>query len=132
MSLSHSFPITVYYEDTDAAGVVYYANYLKFAERARTEWLRSAGVNQSLLWQEHGLGFVVRRCEADYHLPARLDDRLTLESSLHEWHGTGMTMRQLVQRGDEVLVTLLVRIACVSSQMKPVRLPKEIVAALSR
>lgn len=120
----HYFPVTVYYEDTDAGGVVYYANYLKFAERARTEWLRSLGVNQSALWENEGLGFVVKRCALELHKPAKLDDHLSIETHLHEVRRASMTMQQKVRRGEVLLAELVVTIACVNAAFKPVRMPE--------
>src|SRR5581483_12088671 len=95
---AHFFPVRVYYEDTDAAGLVYYANYLKFAERARTEMLRRLGVEQERLRAETGLVFVVRRCAADYLLPARLDDDLVIVTRLKALRGASLDLDQDVQR----------------------------------
>ena len=80
--MTHIFPIRVYYEDTDLAGIVYYANYLKFIERARSEWVRSLGIDQNQLHEEDDVVFAVRRVEADYLQPAHFDDELTVETSL--------------------------------------------------
>ena len=93
---SHSFPIRVYYEDTDAGGVVYYANYLKFAERARTEWLRAVGLHQSELARDDGVLFMVRRCTMDFLASARLDDALRVQSHLKEMGKVRMTMQQSI------------------------------------
>src|SRR5580698_2435411 len=109
MKGKHSFPVRVYYEDTDAAGVVYYANYLKFAERARTEALRLSGIDQSELMREDKIGFVVRKCVVDYLKPAMLDDLLTIETSLHDISKVSMELRQTVRRGTEILVTMDVK-----------------------
>lgn len=119
-----TFPVRVYYEDTDAAGIVYYANYLKFAERARTEALRLGGIDQSDLLREQKIGFVVRRCEIDYLKPARLDDPLTIDTILHDISGVSITMKQTVRRGDEILVVLDVKLVCVGAEMKPVKIPE--------
>src|SRR5579872_1943212 len=96
---THSFPVRVYYEDTDAGGIVYYANYLKFAERARTEALRLAGFDQSELKHEQKIAFVVRRCECDFLKPAFLDDLLTIETRLNDISKVSMRMRQTIRRG---------------------------------
>src|SRR4051812_2774844 len=120
----HSFPVRVYYEDTDAAGIVYYANYLKFAERARTEALRLAGFEQSELMREHKVGFVVRTCACDFLKPAMLDDLLTIETHLNDINKVSMRMRQVIRRGAETLVTLEVKLAVVGSQGKLGRLPE--------
>lgn len=125
----HQFTTRVYYEDTDAGGVVYYANYLKFAERARTEWLRSRGFEQEAMRQEKGLAIVVRHCSADYLAPARLDDQLVIETRLHEMGKVLMTMQQVILRGAKPLVELTVRLACINSSGKPVRWPKDLTDA---
>ncbi|MFO1241602.1 MAG: tol-pal system-associated acyl-CoA thioesterase [Rickettsiales bacterium] len=127
-----SFQVRVYYEDTDAAGIVYYANYLKFAERARTEWLRAVGFEQEKLRAEQGLGFVVAHLEADYKLPARLDDLITIETSLQQHSKVHMTMRQILKKGDATLVILSVKIACVDKNGKPVRIPEQLLHALAK
>ena len=119
----HTFPIRVYYEDTDAAGIVYYANYLKFAERARTEALRSAGIDQSHLMRQHHVGFVVRKCVCDFLKPAMLDDLLTIETRLLDIKKVSLDMAQTVRRGKDALVTLEIRLAVVGDGYKPVRLP---------
>ena len=119
----HCFPVRVYYEDTDAAGIVYYANYLKFAERARTEALRLSGIDQSELMRDHKVGFVVRKCTADFLKPAMLDDLLTIESSLHDISKVSMVMHQTIRRGTEKLVTLEVKLAVVDPGMKLAKLP---------
>lgn len=128
----HRTQIRVYYEDTDAAGIVYYANYLKFAERARTDALRLAGIDQSAMLRDTGTGFVVRHASIEFLKPASLDDLLTLETSLHDMGKASMTMRQSVMRNDELLVTLTVKIACVGSSKKPVAIPETIKDALQK
>jgi len=120
---THSFPIRVYYEDTDAAGIVYYANYLKFAERARTEALREANIAQSSLLRDKKIGFVVRRCIVDFLKPAKLDDLLTIDTKLHDISRVSICMEQRILRGDETLVKLEVKLAVVGSGLKPVKLP---------
>jgi acyl-CoA thioester hydrolase len=128
----HRLLTTVYYEDTDAAGIVYYANYLKFAERARTELLRLLGFGQERLRREHGLAFAVRRCLADYQGAARLDDELVVESRLTALGGASLEVEQTVRRGDERLVRLDVKLACLGPGLKPTRLPPPLRAALAR
>jgi acyl-CoA thioester hydrolase len=103
-------PVRVYYEDTDAAGVVYYANYLRFIERARTDWLRTLGVDQGVLMGTHGIAFAVRSLEADYLKPARLDDELVVHSTLEEVGRAQVVFRQNVLRGDELLFSARVRV----------------------
>lgn len=122
-STHHSFPIRVYYEDTDAAGIVYYANYLKFAERARTEALRRCGIEQTDLMKEHKAGFVVRRVEADFLKPARLDDLLTIKTSLPEMGKASLMMEQVIYRSEETLVKMQVKLAVVNDKMTLAKLP---------
>jgi acyl-CoA thioester hydrolase len=118
------FPLTVYYEDTDAAGVVYYANYLKFMERARTEWLGSLGLSVAELEATHGVVFVVHRMEIDYRLPARLSDRLEATLELVELGRARMVALQQVRRGASVLAEARVTLACVErTNWRPARIP---------
>ncbi|HEU5046888.1 MAG TPA: tol-pal system-associated acyl-CoA thioesterase [Rickettsiales bacterium] len=125
MKPAHTCQYRVYYEDTDTAGIVYYANYLKFAERARTEWLRELGFSQSKWLAESGIGFVVRHCEADFIAPARLDDMISIETHLQEASKVRMKMRQIIKRNEKTLADLTVTIACVK-EGKPARLPPEL------
>jgi acyl-CoA thioester hydrolase len=127
---AYLFPVRVYYEDTDAAGLVYYANYLKFAERARTEMLRRLGIEQDRLRSETGLGFVVRRCTADYVQPARLDDDLTVVTRLQELGAATLELDQEVRRADLTLVRLALQIAAIGRNGRPQRLPPGLRAAL--
>ena len=119
-------PVRVYYEDTDAGGVVYYANYLKFAERARTEMLRHLGIESSVLQDEEGLGFVVRRLEVDYIQPARLDDLLEVHLSLTKVGGASMQGMQRIVRGGEDLVRIEIKLGCMKLSGGPGRLPEKI------
>lgn len=123
---SHCFPIRVYYEDTDAGGIVYHSNYLNFAERARTEALREAGANQSALWQTHGIGFVVRRATVDYSRPARLDDELVVETSLQEFGKASLTLEQIIRRGNETLASVHIKLAIIDRDFKLVALSDEL------
>lgn len=119
-----TIPVRVYYEDTDAGGVVYYANYLKFFERCRTEWMRVAGYGQAQLASESGIGFVARRASIDYLKPARLDDELTIGLLVEKLTRVRVIFRQYVRRGDVELVTGTVEIACVNmSTMTPAAIP---------
>ena len=120
---THVTEIRVYYEDTDSEGIVYYANYLKFAERGRTEMLRAAGIDHPTLWDVHGVGFAVRRVSADYLKPARLDDALTVHSSMTEIRGASLSAQQTVRRGEDDLVHLQVKLACVDRAGRPARMP---------
>jgi acyl-CoA thioester hydrolase len=123
------FPVRVYYEDTDAAGIVYYANYLKFAERARTEMLRHLGVGQEQLRVESGLVFVVRRASADYRRPARLDDDLVIVTRLASLGAATLDLDQEVRRGGDSLVQLSFQIAALGRNGRPHRLPPALRAA---
>jgi acyl-CoA thioester hydrolase len=119
-----AIPVRVYYEDTDAGGVVYYANYLRFFERCRTEWMRHAGYYQSALADEAGIGFVARKACCEYLKPARLDDQLTIGLEVEKLTGVRVVFRQHARRGDEILVTGTVEIACVNmSTMTPAKIP---------
>jgi acyl-CoA thioester hydrolase len=128
---SHRFRCRVYWEDTDAGGIVYYANYLKFAERARTEMLRDAGVEQQRLKDEQGLLFAVKRCACEYVRPARLDDALDVVTSVTAARGASLDMRQEIRRADELLASLDVTIACLSATGAPSRMPANLRNALA-
>ena len=122
--------LRVYYEDTDLAGIVYYANYLKFIERGRTEWLRQLGIDQLAMQQATGHVFAVRRVEADYLRPARFDDLLTVVTELTTGSPARVVVDQKVLRGDEILFTARVTIACLDGKGRPVRLPADLSMAL--
>lgn len=122
---AHVLPIRVYYEDTDAAGLVYHANYLRFAERARSELLRLIGIDQGALRREQGLAFALRDCSLDYLQPAWLDDALLIRSRLTELRGASLRMQQDVMRSGEILVRIDVRVVCLRlSDGRAVRLPR--------
>lgn len=127
----HEIHFRVYYEDTDAAGVVYYANYLRFAERGRTEALRLAGIGQAGLWESQGVGFVVRRVAVDYKAPARLDDVLMIRTEVADVGKTRLGMRQSVVRADTLLAVVEVDVVAVDASLRPVRLPPAVVSALA-
>lgn len=128
----HAHPIRVYYEDTDAAGIVYYANYLKFAERGRTEFLRTLGFENSAIVDEHGLAFVVRHLEADYIKPACLDDALTVKTALLTLKKASFVMNQTVARAqkngaEDIVFDMQVTLACITMPGgKPTALPKSV------
>lgn len=127
-----SWPARVYWEDTDGGGVVYYANYLKFLERARTEWLRSLGFVQTELAKDPGIVFVVASLSIDYRRPARLDDALVVTCDYEPDGATCIRFAQRILRNDELLVEAEVRVACIDARsFRPKRLPAAIVAALS-
>ncbi len=120
------FPVRVYYEDTDAGGIVYYANYLRFAERCRTEFIRSLGAKQQDdLQSPEKTAWVVRRCEADYMAPAVLDDELIVSCRVTNLGGVTATMHQEIRRGQDVLVAINIKVAHISlATKKPVRIPR--------
>ncbi len=124
--LINKLQIRIYYEDTDAGGVVYYANYLKYAERARTELLRSLGIGQSELAQNHNLLFIVRHVELDLIAPARLDDLIEIETIITNISGASIIMEQIIWRNRNKLSSVKVKIACVDTNFKPVRIPQHI------
>lgn len=128
----HKVIMRVYYEDTDTGGIVYYANYLKFAERARTEVLRDLGVTQRILMDEEGLAFAVRRCEVDYLSPARLDDELEVRTSLRALGAASLDLDQAIFRvtgedaAERELARLVIRLAIINRDGRPTRLPAAI------
>ncbi len=121
--MTHIFPIRVFYEDTDMAGIVYYANYLRYIERARSDWVREAGVDQNAM-RADGVVFVVSRVEADYLAPARFDDELRVETDLEKLTRVRMVFRQRVLRADVVLFDSLVTATAMDASGKVVRLPQ--------
>jgi len=124
VSTSFSWPVRVYYEDTDAGGVVYHSNYLSFMERARTEWLRSLGFVQTELRSRLGVIFVVREIGIKYRQPARFDDRLEVHTELLEIGRSLLRFRQAILRDAEVLTEAEVQVVCVDAErLKPVAIP---------
>lgn len=120
------YPIRVYYEDTDAGGIVYYANYLKFAERARTESLRTLGIYQVEKLQESHTGFVVRSCHVEYLKSAVLDDMLVVSSKITEFSAASATIEQKIMRGDDVLATVETKLIYLNvATHRPERIPAE-------
>ena len=126
----HQFDLRVYYEDTDLAGIVYYANYLKFIERARSEWVRALGVDQVALKAAQGLVFAVRRVEADYLRPAKFDDALTVTTECQAVTGARIELSQTVLRGAERLFVAQVTLVCLTDAGQPARIPADIRAKL--
>jgi acyl-CoA thioester hydrolase len=119
-----TWTVRVYYEDTDAGGIVYYANYLKFFERARTEWLRSLGIHQQELLTADGTAFVVRSASVDYLNAARLDDELTLRSSIEKLGRASVQFAQQAWRGDTLLASAQVKVGCVdAATLRPRSIP---------
>jgi len=127
----HRIDLRVYYEDTDLAGIVYYANYLKFMERGRTEALRAAGIDQMRLRAGTGIVFVVRRVTLDYRAPARFDDLLTVETGVARLGGASVEMTQAVRRGTDLLCDGRVTVAAMDACGRPRRLDPDLRAALA-
>lgn len=129
----YNYAVRVYYEDTDAGGIVYHTNYLKFCERARTEWLRELGASQSL-FLEQNIGLVVRRIEMDNIASAKLDDLLTVTSWISEFKRASLVFtQQIADQNNKLICSVIVRIACVNLQLaKPCAIPENILGALKR
>ena len=127
-----SLPVRVYWEDTDAGGVVYYANYLRFYERARSEWLRARGVLQQKLAEESGILFVVRSVNVDYLRPAILEDDLVVTAAVSDVKRASFEMVQDVRRNGELLSKATVKVACISRDTgRPCPLPETVLAVIS-
>ena len=132
-----SWPARVYWEDTDGGGIVYYANYLRFLERARTEWLRSLGYSQQILAREPGIVFTVAGLTAEYRRPARLDDELTITCVPHPERAATIRFEQAIFRGrdpggEPPIFTAEVRVVCVDAHtLKPRRLPESLMNVLT-
>lgn len=125
----HVFQCRVYYEDTDLAGVVYYANYLRYLERARTEWARENGVDQVRLRDEEGLVFAVRRVEADYLSPARFDDLLEVRTEVEAASGARLVLRQEVWRESREILAARVMLAAMDGRGRARRIPARLLRA---
>lgn len=123
MAADFVWTVRVYYEDTDAGGIVYYANYLKFFERARTEWLRAIDVGQHDLLREHDAMFVVKQVSADYHAPAKLDDVLKLTLRIEKLGRASIVFVQEAWCGEQLLNTARVKVGCVDSALRPRAVP---------
>jgi acyl-CoA thioester hydrolase len=127
----HLFSTRVYYEDTDLAGIVYYANYLKFIERARSEWVASLGIDQMALRASQGVVFAVRRVEADFLRPARFGDDLVVETSLQTAGGARLVLEQAITRGGERLFVAVVTLVCLTDDGNAARIPADLRALLA-
>jgi len=128
---SFHWPVRVYYEDTDAGGIVYYANFLKFFERCRTEWLRALGIEQHRLRADEELQFVVVHASIDYLQPARLDDALAIRAEIAQLGRSFIVFAQKALRGDELLATATVKVACLNARTRaPARLPAALATTL--
>ncbi|MDK3017153.1 tol-pal system-associated acyl-CoA thioesterase [Pseudodonghicola flavimaris] len=125
----HQFRVQVFYEDTDMGGIVYHANYLRYIERARSDWVRRLGNDQNAM-RDQGIVWVVRRIEAEYLATAKFEDELLIETTVRDISGVRLTMDQVVRRGDQVIFTASVLAVCMNAAGKPVRLPAEIRAKL--
>ena len=131
-SKAHRFPIRIYFEDTDAGGVAYHANYLRWAERARTESLRDMGLPHQLMMERHHSILVVRRIEVEYWRPARLDDAIVVETRVMAVKGVTLQLDQRMVRGEEALAALHVELACIDRDtLRPRRIPEPWRAALA-
>ncbi len=128
--MSHCHPVRVYYEDTDLGGFVYYANYLKFIERGRSEWVRSCGVDQTALKAARGILFVVRHLEADYLAPAYFEDALMVETELVQIVGSRIILAQRVLRDGAVQFAAKVTLVCVA-EGRPLRVPGDVAGLLA-
>ena len=124
--MTHRWPIRVYYEDTDAAGVVYYANYLRFAERARTEMLHDVGLDQLRIMADDDVVFAVRACNADYLRPARLGEMVAVQTAVEKVGGASITLRQSVVRDGEELVIMKITLVCMHSDGRATRIPARV------
>jgi acyl-CoA thioester hydrolase len=128
--MTHTHTLRVYYEDTDLAGIVYYANYLRFIERARTEWVRSLGIDQTRLQAEQGIVFAVRRVEADYLAPARFDDLIEVRTLVREVTGARIVLAQDVLRGEERLFASVVTLVALRADGRAGRMPAHLLAEI--
>lgn len=130
--IEFTLPVRVYYEDTDTGGIVYYANYLKYFERARTEWLRHAKVEQQLLAEHLGIMFVVKSAQIDYHAPAKLDDELRIMVQVEKMGRASLTFVQQAMRGEQCLVSARVMVACVDkASLRPCAIADEVVRKIT-
>jgi acyl-CoA thioester hydrolase len=121
-----SHPVRIYWEDTDAGGVVYHAQYLAFLERARSEWMRAQGYGQEQLRQKHDLLFAVRAMQLDFLKPARLDDALAVTATLRECRRASVIFAQEIRRGDQRLLTATVRVAALGTDFRPTAIPQSL------
>jgi acyl-CoA thioester hydrolase len=128
------WPVRVYWEDTDGGGVVYYANYLKYLERARSEWLRHLGIDQAALHRDERIQFVVVEAQVRFHKPARYDDLLSVAAAVGSWKGASVSFAQEIRRPDpqgELLLTATIRAACLDAdRLRPRRLPEALLGAI--
>lgn len=131
MTKAHIYSLRVYFEDTDAGGIVYYANYLRFAERARTEMLRSVGIESGHLMRENNISLTVKTCQLDYQKPAHLDDALEVHSRIIKVGGASLNGEQKIKCNGNELVNIQIKLACMAMDGKPARLPDKLRSALN-
>lgn len=124
MSQIHQLPVRVYYEDTDAGGIVYHASYIRFAERGRTEMLRDAGFEHAQLFREQGIAFAVVSMAINFRAPAKLDDLLVVKTSISRLGGASMDMQQDIYRENDAICEIKVTLVCIDNALKAVRLPQ--------
>jgi acyl-CoA thioester hydrolase len=124
--ITHDFPVRVYYDDTDAGGVVYHANYLKFTERARTEYLRVLRFENSKIRDDYGIIIVVKNIEAEYFSPARLDDFLMVQTQVLSVKNTSFVMKQDIYRGEAQVFGMTVVLVCVNGAGRPTKIPESL------
>ena len=125
MAKKFNFNVKVYYEDTDAGGVVYYANYLKFLERARSEAIYSLGFSNSDLFKNHGILLIVKSCNIEYKKPAKFEDKLQIVSETFSFTKTSFLMRQDIKRNDELISVADIHLVAVDKNGKPSKIPEE-------
>ena len=130
--MTHHFALRVYYEDTDLAGIVYHANYLKFIERARSEMVRAAGISQSAMKAAGGIVFAVRRMQVEFLAPAKFEDELAVETRVAALSGARLDLDQDVRRGDLVLFQARVQVVCLDAKGRATRIPADIRQKLTR
>ena len=129
--MAYKTEVEIFYEDTDCGGVVYYANYLRFFERARTRMMISLGVDPAA-WQKKGIAFAVHRAEVDYKAPAAYGDRLLIETTISDVTATRLTFNYTVRLGEKTIVTGLTKMACVGPSFRPAAIPDEIVEKIGK
>jgi acyl-CoA thioester hydrolase len=132
MTEIHIFPLRVYFEDTDSGGIVYYANYLKFAERARSEMLRGVGIESSRLMREENITLTVKTCHVDYQKPAHLDDALEVYSRITKVGGASLYGEQKIKCNGHELVDIQIKLGCIAMDGKPARLPNKLRSTLNK
>jgi acyl-CoA thioester hydrolase len=126
VSQIHELPVRVYYEDTDAGGIVYHAGYIRFAERGRTEMLRDGGFRHAKLFEDKGIAFAVVSLNVNYKTPARLDDLLVVKTSISRLGGASLDMEQNIYRNETLICEIKVTLVCVDNTLKAVRLPEDL------